>query len=445
MKRIIFIISICIAIPASIFGQKVLKIENAEKKLVIDSISAMLNKSYVFEDVAKKMSALINENFKSGKYKAIKDPQEFGAKLTEDLQSISKDLHLNVGYGPDQIRSVKERKIGPDELLVTKKQEQLKNYGFEEIKALPYGIGYLKLNSFIDSPESMDVAAGAMSFLSCSNALIIDLRENDGGDPKMIQFIISYFSGEKPELINTYYTRESNTTDELWTLANLPGKRLTHAEIYVLTSNQTFSAAEEFAYDLKNWKRATIVGETTAGAANPSVIKIINDNFAIMLPTGRAINPITHTNWEGVGVEPDLKVTSDKALDVAYLAALKSQMEKESNPDIKTQYLSVMEKISVKNNAIDSNTIKDTFVLNEKTMQPYVGFYGPRKVFYEDGGLVYQREKRAKIKMTFIKKDVFELGDDHSFQLIFIWEGDKVIAVEGHYSDGRVTRNDRDK
>jgi retinol-binding protein 3 len=310
---------------------------------------------------------------------------------------------------------------------------------------LPYGIGYLKLNSFVDSPESMEVATGAMSFLSSSDAVIIDLRENDGGDPKMIQFIISYFLGEKPELINTYYTRESNTTDELWTLANLPGKRLTNAEIYILTSNQTFSAAEEFAYDLKNMKRATIIGETTAGAANPCVIKIINDNFAIMLPTGRAINPITHTNWEGVGVEPDVKVSSDKAFDVAYLTALKSRMEKEGDPNVKDQYLSVIDKINAKNNTIDSNTIKDKFVLDEKIMQSYVGFYGPRKVFYQNGGLVYQREERAKIKMTFIKKDVFELGDDHSFQLVFIWEGDKVIAVEGHYSDGRVTRNNRDK
>jgi hypothetical protein len=382
------------------------------------------------------MSEYVKRNFDTGKYKSINDPMEFSARLTEDLQSISKDLHLNIGFAPDQIRSFKESKIDSSELLTTKKQEKFTNYGFAEVKALPYGIGYLKLNSFSGFPEAMDVAAGAMNFLANSNAVIIDLRENDGGDPKMIQFITSYILGDSIRHLNSFYIRESNTTTQFWTLPAVPGKKIPHAEIFILTSKQTISAAEEFAYNLKNMKRATIIGETTAGAANPSVIKIINDNFAIMLPIGMAINPITKTNWEGTGVEPDIKTTNEKAFDTAYLIALKSQMEKEKEVKIKSRYLSVIESIDAKNNPV---------VLDEESKLAYAGNYGPRKIFIENGGLVYQREERPKQKMIFIKKDVFELEGTQDFQLVFVWESHKVVAVEGHYADGRVTRNDRDR
>ena len=93
--------------------------------------------------------------------------------------------------------------------------------------------------------------------------------------------------------------------------------------VFVLTSNRTFSAAEEFTYNLKNLKRATIVGETTGGGAHPGGVRRITDHFGIWVPAGRAISPITKTNWEGTGIEPDIKVPAASALDTAHLEALR--------------------------------------------------------------------------------------------------------------------------
>jgi C-terminal processing protease CtpA/Prc len=84
-----------------------------------------------------------------------------------------------------------------------------------------------------------------------------------------------------------------------------------------LTSKQTFSGAEEFTYNLKNLKRATIIGETTGGGAHPVSGHRIDDHFMIGVPFAKAVNPISKTNWEGTGVEPDVKVPAADALATA--------------------------------------------------------------------------------------------------------------------------------
>jgi C-terminal processing protease CtpA/Prc len=148
------------------------------------------------------------------------------------------------------------------------------------------------------------------------DAIIFDLRDNGGGDPKMVAYISTYLFGERTHL-NDLYNRKQDTTEEYWTLPDLPGKRLTGKPAFVLTSKRTFSGGEEFTYNLKNLKRATIIGETTGGGAHPVSGHRIDDHFTIGVPFAKAVNPITKTNWEGTGVEPDVKVPAAEALDVA--------------------------------------------------------------------------------------------------------------------------------
>jgi C-terminal processing protease CtpA/Prc len=81
-----------------------------------------------------------------------------------------------------------------------------------------------------------------------------------------------------------------------------------------LTSKRTFSAAEALAYDLQALKRATIVGEPSGGGAHPFQYRRIHPNYVLWSVTQKSINPITQSNWQGVGVQPDVRVPAEQAL-----------------------------------------------------------------------------------------------------------------------------------
>ena len=190
------------------------------------------------------------------------------------------------------------------------------NCGFNKADILEGNVGYLKFDFFADPRICGRTVVAAMSFLANTDAIIFDLRENGGGDPKMVSLVSTYLFAERTHL-NDLWTRKGDITDQYWTLPYVPGKRLDGKPAFVLTSSNTFSGGEEFTYNLKTLKRATIVGETTGGGAHPVRGHRITEHFSIGVPFARAINPITHTNWEGTGVEPDVKVPAADALTTA--------------------------------------------------------------------------------------------------------------------------------
>jgi C-terminal processing protease CtpA/Prc len=140
----------------------------------------------------------------------------------------------------------------------------------------------------------------------------------------MVALVTTYLFDQEIVHLNSLYSRHDEKTQQYWTLPYVPGSRFGGKKpVYVLTSNRTFSGAEEFTYNLKQLKRATIIGETTGGGANPGDWFSLTPHFAVFIPTGRAINPISQDNWEGGGVAPDIAVPQKEAFDVALLAALK--------------------------------------------------------------------------------------------------------------------------
>jgi C-terminal processing protease CtpA/Prc len=208
------------------------------------------------------------------------------------------------------------------------KMAQKNNASYRRVERLAGNVGYLELDNFAHSDLAAGPAAAAMTFLANTDALIIDLRRNGGGSPQGVALLCSYFfDADKPVLLNTMYWRRGDRTEEFWTLKDLAGPRYVGKDLYVLTSSRTFSGAEECAYNFQCLKRGTIVGETTGGGAHPGGTRPINDHFMMFVPTGRAINPITKTNWEGVGVKPDIDVPADKALDTAHQRAVEKLME----------------------------------------------------------------------------------------------------------------------
>jgi len=307
---------------SSIAQSKNIEINNEQRQEVVERISKIIIENYVFPKVAKQNSTFIQEQLKSGVYNEIIDADKFAKKLTEDLQQINHDKHMEVRVNkPQKVQSEQEKTNNP--YLEYLKQEQEENYGFKKIEILDGNVGYVDFRYFSGFDLAKKTVDGVLQVISNTDAIIFDLRQNDGGSPEMVQYICSYFFGEKTHL-NSLYWRKSNRTQEFWTLDKLPGERMPDVPLFVLTSKNTFSGAEEFAYNFKTRKRAIIVGEITGGGANPGGPIEINKYFSINVPTGRAINPITQTNWEGTGVLPNIKTTSTNAFNKAYLLAKNS-------------------------------------------------------------------------------------------------------------------------
>lgn len=293
------------------------KIDAAERARVIDGAVRSLNEFYVFPDVAKKMEEAVRNSQRRGDYDSVTDGDTFAGKLTEDFRSVSHDKHLRVNFSPAPIpENAGSGKPSPEDLERFRKDMLEENCGFKKVEILPGNVGYLKFNMFGDPDICGPTAVSAMNFLANIDAIIFDLRENGGGDPKMVAFVCSYLFAE-PTHLNDLWNRKDDSTHQFWTLPFVPGKLLDHQPAFVLTSKQTFSGGEEFTYNLKNLKRATIVGETTGGGAHPVSGHRLDDHFMIGVPSGRAINPVTKTNWEGTGVEPDVKVAAADALTTA--------------------------------------------------------------------------------------------------------------------------------
>jgi hypothetical protein len=317
--------------------QPEMTIDAATRAAVIDSAIKNLNEAYVFPEVAKKMEQALRERVANKEYDSVTSAHVFAEKLTTDLQAVSHDKHLRVRYSHEPIperQNAEEPTAAEIEQFKTYLRQA--NYGFEKIERLPGNVGYLDLRGFNPAEFAADTGAAAMNFLANTDALIVDLRRNGGGDPAMVAFLTSYIFGAEPVHLNDLYFRPEDSTRQWWTLPHVPGKRFgDKKEVYVLTSKRTFSAAEEFTYNLKNLKRATIIGETTGGGAHPGGGRRLNAHFQMFVPSGRAINPISKTNWEGTGVEPDVKVPAEQALKVAHIAALNKIIDKETNAERK--------------------------------------------------------------------------------------------------------------
>lgn len=281
----------------------------------IDGAVAQLNENYVFPDVARKMEEAVRAHLQHGDYDALNDGDAFADRLTTDFRAVSQDKHLSVMFSPSKLPDTPPGP-NPDAAAQYRRQMERVNCGFEKVELLAGNVGYLKFNMFADPAVCGPTATAAMNFVGNADALIIDLRENGGGDPKMIAFLCSYLFA-KPTQLSDVWTRKGNVTQQFWTLPYVPGKLLPDKAVYVLTAKRTFSGAEAFAYDLKNLKRATIVGEATGGGAHLVGGQRINDHFMIGVPFAQAVNPISKANWEGVGVEPDVKVPAADALSTA--------------------------------------------------------------------------------------------------------------------------------
>ncbi|WP_052141217.1 S41 family peptidase [Pseudoalteromonas piratica] len=297
---------------------------------VLDALQQQLTNGYIFPKKAEQFAIHIKAQQAQKAFAKINDCDSFANIINEQLMKITDDKHLHVVYSPHPI---------PDETPESKaafaahEAEFMKslNYGFEKVQRLPFNIGYINLLLFAETAQGGPQLASAMNLLSYTNALILDLRESRGGEPAMVDLITSYFMDERTNTSDIYYRKEDRL-EKRFTVNQVSGKHYGQQRpVYILTSQDTFSAAEDLAYTLKHLNRAVIIGEVTGGGAHPGDMIKLTSHFESFIPNGRSINPITKTNWEGVGVQPNIKTAADKALNAAQQHILMKLKANETN------------------------------------------------------------------------------------------------------------------
>jgi C-terminal processing protease CtpA/Prc len=223
-------------------------------------------------------------------------------------------------------------KSGTDAMSSFDAQSPQRNFGFYALTRFTGNVGYIELGRFDPPALAGPTLQAVMQFVANTDALIIDLRQNGGGHADMVALITSYFLTEQTKLA-TLERRDKTASDQIWSAAYVPGPRYLDKPVFILTSARTFSAAEGLTYDLKYFAHATIVGEKTRGGANPGSFEMIDEHFAVFVPTARVIHGATGTNWDADGITPDVAVAAKDASRTALKLALEKLVAEKPSSD----------------------------------------------------------------------------------------------------------------
>jgi hypothetical protein len=305
-----------------------LVVDRAMRSEAIDTLVAKLNDHYIFPDKAKQIEAVLRQRQQEGKYDGMTDGEQLAKQLTHDIHDVAHDQHMVVMFRPGLVppdlvgpppasQAEWEQSTNFPMRLMVGVSLRLANYGVKKVDHLGSNIGYLQVSSFPPDFFVAEKYAEAMDELADTDGLIVDVRDNGGGLSQPVALLISYFVDQRTHL-NDIWDRDSGITTQEWTEDKLGGKRYGGKKpVVILAGPGTMSAGEDFAYTMQALKRATVIGERTWGGANPARPLRLGDHFLAVIPGRRIINPITHTNWEGVGVIPDVAAAPDKALEAA--------------------------------------------------------------------------------------------------------------------------------
>lgn len=377
------------------------------KKEVINSLGQVMIDGYIFPEKGQAVADLLKKNFKEKKYNEFNEFKSLVAQLQQDIQSVLNDVHFNLFYFPPNAGfnwvdpgDSDERKQDVEDQMRAFSARQ--NHGLPKLEILDGNVGYLKMASF-NSPVHFveETVASAMQFLENTDAFILDVRDNGGGQPEYVNLIQSYFFPEKT-LLSMKYDRGPDSTQHFYSVPGLSRDKYLDKPLYVLTSGGTGSGAEVIAYAIQAAKRGTVIGEKTIGGAHGfSTINLgfeNHGNLIVGLPDSRMIDPNTQTNFEGVGVIPDIAIATSKALQKAHLEAIRHLKEVNQSPEEAGNLEGIISKIEYEMNR------KDTGATD---FSQYTGKYGIRTISEENGTLMLQREGGPKLPLEPVGKDVF--------------------------------------
>ncbi|MBL0937654.1 MAG: S41 family peptidase [Gemmatimonadaceae bacterium] len=293
-----------------------LLVTEPERARIVTGTADNLRKYYVIPETGRWVADSLEARFRRGAYDGITASRYLADMLTNALRALSGDRHLRVDFSvpvlptdPSATRTAADRE-----------QQQIlwnrNNCVFIRAERPEDNVGYLKLSGFGPLEYCKATADAAMAFVKGTDALIVDLRDNNGGSPDLVTYLASYFFASRT-LLATTWTRASEQTDSAWT-TDVAGPQFAESKpVYVLTSKRTFSAGEAFPYQLQQLKRVSVVGDPTGGGAHPTWARRVADHFFVNVPGARVTSPVSGTDWEGRGVLPDISAPEVEALEVA--------------------------------------------------------------------------------------------------------------------------------
>lgn len=403
----------------------------ADKRKVVEQLSATLESNYVFADKAKTITAALRTKLDAGRYDRASDKKALASALSEDLVAASGDLHFSVGVDPAFVADFAARK-DPARAAALREQDRREqardNFGFTDLRRLDGNIAYISLSNFADPELGYDAAAAAMRFIENSDAVIYDLRYNNGGHLEMAQLLASQlFRGDKDqELFDYYYIEDGRrVTRGQWVLPALPARRLTGKPVYVLTGSTSFSAAEWFAYTLKKLGRATLVGERTAGGAHPVDRKPFGTDFFLQVPIGQIHDPVDRGDFEGKGVVPDHATPSIDALATAHRLALADLARADPARQADADWFAPQ---------IAAQILPARPTVTE--LRAIAGRYEGRRIDLVDGKLLYTWRERFRLALEPLGGDLFGMEGVRDFRLRAVRKGSRVVALERVNRDG---------
>jgi len=405
---------------------------------LVDTLAFQLRRYYVFKDAANRMGNYIQKRCKEGAYAGISDPHILAGQLTKDVSSIHLDEHFHIEYNPEVAKELTgEIEDVPKYVENKLNKEKERNFGFKKIEILNGNIAYLEISSFSRlNPYSKKAASAALEMVSNSSALIIDLRYGVGGSLDMVTFIMSKLFKEKTLIMDIYLRSENDTIHYYTSPDSLPG-RLTDIPIYILTSYKTFSAAEALTYGLQSQGRATIVGEVTRGGAHTVKYRSLSSGFIGDIPFGVARNPITKTNWEKIGITPDIMVNESQALEAAEIQIFEKKKLNAKDSKAKEKLKWEFELLQSKNHP---------FLMDSLKLKDREGNYGPYSISYHDGVLHYQKVGKAVFSLSPMSDNMMRVKGNDSFRIEFINSPiGECVSIITHYDDGRKEVAERTK
>jgi hypothetical protein len=390
---------------------------------IVQDVAKLLAENYVFEGDGQAMADHIRRRLQDSAYDGMTTLEALSKSLTDDLRSVRNDAHLGVvdtrRFGGGGARAEDLRKE------YNRKRMPYRNYGFQKVDRLPGNIGCIELDelAYVDMDGedfAGDTARASLQLISNCSAVIFDLRDNFGGRDEMAKLLLGPFFKSPEHILTDKYRGRADR--ELWTPEPAFEGALADVPLYVLISGHTVSGGEMFAFVLKNRKRAVLVGETTRGAAHKThlfPIKAYGLNVAI--PVGTTVDPLTGTDWEGEGVEPDIPVPSGKALDTAYLHALEQILK--TDPDR-------WKRVEIEWAKQDVDARLNPVILTPKDLETYTGQYGERRITSKGKTLVYLNEGGDPLQIKPMSKDLFKFEDQGMFYVRLEFRRDESGKVD---------------
>ncbi|HEX8513060.1 MAG TPA: S41 family peptidase [Allosphingosinicella sp.] len=399
----------------------------ADGRTIVAEVRRLLAANYVLPEVRPRLDAILAKGLAEGRYD-VSDPAVLVDRVNADLTAVARDKHLSLEHSPRRAAEIaaqpagRPQPSGPSAEQI--RQAQRRNHGFTEMKVLPGNVRYVNMQGFVwVGPKSAEAYDNVMRFLGDGDAAIIDLRQNGGGSPQAVQYLVSHFM--EPDRPLMTFHMAGNQTDRTSTLANLPAGRMVGKPLYVLTSGQSASAAEEFTGHIAGYKLGELIGATTAGAGFRNRFFPLPGGYLISISVGRAVLASTGKDWEGVGIAPTTAVDPEKALQVAQVHALR-RLASSAPQGEKANYEASAAMLAAQ---VDP-------VATALPLAAYAGSFGERKVSLENGQLALQRVGGPRLAMVAIGPNVFALEADPATRVEYKVAGNAATGFELLRGDG---------